>query len=140
MKPIILLLALTMAAFARIGETPAECEARYGKPVEAKAMFSTYDKNGIKFRITFSEGRAVSLDFDHNVTDAQWEALKTANGGTAKWGAMELIDESMVWRTDDGKLIARASVKDGYVIWSVEFLTKFNEFQKSEEVKTVEGF
>jgi len=90
----VVLLALIGAvamAEARLFETEAECEARYGKPVKRAApelpatRAWTYCRNGISVTIHFVEGRAWLLEFPY-LTREQKKLIVAANlealGGT----------------------------------------------------------
>jgi len=66
MKLALFLLALcTSLASARIGETPAECAARYGKEIKP----GTYVKGGITIDAWFHEGRCVAIRYSLEFPD-----------------------------------------------------------------------
>lgn len=69
--PSLFLLALFLlapaAAYARLGETPAECDARYGPPRPGATEASRrYSKNNVAISITFRAGHAETLYFAHD--------------------------------------------------------------------------
>lgn len=68
MKSLLFLCLLSSAAFARIGETPQQCEARYGKPT---IMHPARDTERVRFSVGqilitcwFWEGKCCSIDYE----------------------------------------------------------------------------
>ena len=56
-----LLLALSTLASARIGETKAECEERYGSPTEVDELGTHYLKHGYRLILQFDSDGACAL-------------------------------------------------------------------------------
>jgi hypothetical protein len=105
MKTIIPILALSCIAsvtsFARIGETEAECEARYGKSIATVQVFpdqladsrKEYLKEGIKITIAFWKDRAIeviyNIDSLRKVSQEGILTLLAANAGGSEWTLVE---------------------------------------------------
>jgi hypothetical protein len=152
-----LVLLLPVRVIARIGETPAQCEARYGKPI--KSFESTdsigFRKAGLSVLVGFHEGKADMIVYEKDATDTSGESNKmsdneietllNANGGDKKWKNMNTIsmspDVSVVikrWETEDGALIAEYEVLRNMLIVSTK--ERKEREQKSKEEKKLEGF
>ena len=58
------------AAQAQIGQSPAQCQARYGKPMRQQDGTSFYEKDGLAVAATFAGGKADSIRFHHLKEDA----------------------------------------------------------------------
>lgn len=96
------MLMLTVPCFARIGETPQQCMARYGEPIYTKdhefIVEGVFDKNGFKISIFFfkpdltaqlilfekKEGR-VSEDFAKAVLEANSGGMEWRSTGIRSW-------------------------------------------------------
>jgi len=71
MKPAILLCLLLLAvpAYARLGETSEQIEARYGKPIKATKPegpatdAEVYEKNGFQITVGYHEGKSYYEEF-----------------------------------------------------------------------------
>lgn len=99
MKTILLItLAFTTTiATARIGETPAECQKRYGEPVKVNKgdQSISYKKAGFFIHITFMDGKAAQLFVCKNeqdalgnfpkISEAEIDSLLKANKGSGEW-------------------------------------------------------
>ncbi|MCE9519582.1 MAG: hypothetical protein K8R87_08530 [Verrucomicrobia bacterium] len=78
---------------ARLGETPAECTARYGKPaqLDKEKMTLKFVKDGIQLPCHFYEGKCDQIIFaraDEKIerfTNAEIAVFLEANGGGEKW-------------------------------------------------------
>ena len=98
MKPVLFaLLILAVPAFARLGETPAECTARYGTPIQTDKERQTlgFEKGGLFIMAEFFAGRCTSISFQKVEKDPagnslpftaeEVELLRAANSGGLKW-------------------------------------------------------
>ena len=103
--PLLLLLLTALPTFARLGETKAECETRYGKPVGTTAQGNpAYLKGGLDIVILFWKDKAITLfigkhkpgasDLDAPGDDAETrdpltlveiDVLLKANSATLEW-------------------------------------------------------
>jgi hypothetical protein len=129
MKQILLLAAacalVAGTAQARVFETVAQCDARYGKPVSTvKTEIGSnvsYAKNGVSITVEFRKDAAVSVTFfkatdkdkpDENRTWSKDEIQKLleANGGERKWGPVRKdMHGQPYWKSGDDALTARVS-------------------------------
>ena len=99
----LLILAVSLTAFAslanaQLDETPAQCEARYGKSTEQwddeevpGAKCCRYEKDELEIDVTFLGDHAASVAFSKlnntDFSDAEIDALLVANKGSSSWGA-----------------------------------------------------
>jgi len=100
-------------AFARIGETPAQCEARYGKALPgshgSESLCFTnggfYKDGGYWIEVDFDQGKADSLKYSKlKMSESVIWYLLAANGGDKKW--KEVGMHPIYWQTEDGELRA----------------------------------
>lgn len=126
MKTLAFFFALVVPLWGRIGETIAQCDFRYGKPIDGPSQITrNYSKNGIKIRVDFREGKAVALYYSaessgfHNLlgklSDDQIQELLKVNAMGGSW--KEITEEHP---TDSlfGKQLLRA---DGLVVASWDY-------------------
>ncbi|MEK7951723.1 hypothetical protein [Luteolibacter soli] len=125
-------LLTALPTFARLGETKAECEARYGKPVRTSQLGNTvYRKADLDLTITFSSDKAVVLfiakttpgvtehdvgafdadaDKRGEISKVQIDVLLQASKGASNWtSGSEFDQEGTWWQRDDGKASAQYS-------------------------------
>lgn len=86
---ILLTLLLCVTAQARLGETPAECVARYGDPIKTdkEAMTIGFQKEGIFIMCVFHEGKCASIAFkkpEGDFSETEIVTLREANGSDWK--------------------------------------------------------
>lgn len=110
-------LAMLLPAVGRIGETPAQCEARYGKPVKIDKEKERiwYRKGGLEVLVLFHDGKADHLFFEKSAHDeldlplglstAEIEVLLNANFGDNLWSKLNGLVINSAWTTD-GKICA----------------------------------
>jgi len=94
-QTIVLTVALLVPAKARIGETVAESDARYGKPTEIKSPSRYYSKNGYKIVVKFRGGKAAQITFGkekmdsdgvrEGMTKEEIQSILKSNGDGAEW-------------------------------------------------------
>lgn len=154
-KTSLLLLSMLIAstpALARIGETPEQCQARYGEPVKKLSNNrSLFQKNGILIIAEFYEGKADLLTFrkvDQNIigipadfSDNEIAGLLKANGGEKAWKKVESLSLDSQWQTDDSALIANyASVDKLLFIVTKNHMAHSEENKKKKEDKNLSEF
>ncbi|GEP46403.1 hypothetical protein [Brevifollis gellanilyticus] len=114
MKTLFLFLLLCAPAFARIGETRAQCEARYGPPVEVRneGEITVHQKDGFAVRCTYFEGKCEAIVFSKApanpaegnlpLSDAEHKTLMDANSGGKTWVKLRENAEHhfTVWRCE----------------------------------------
>ena len=124
MKLALFLLALcTSLASARIGETPEECAARYGKEIKP----GVYSKGGVTTDVWFHQGRCVALRFlidcpdltagvlvQADFPESVAQRLLHANKGKSDWGPQTGSQYAKTMMTNDGS--RRAMVSGGCVM------------------------
>lgn len=112
-----------VALNARIGETLAQCEKRYGSPLgsnHVRHIFPTeinrkdtsvFLKEDIYVSATFFEGKVERIaftKFDSELSSEEVLALLKANGGSADWQRTGNAEDDSLqqWRTMGGTLTA----------------------------------
>lgn len=80
--PIFLLVAMSSAVWARIGETQQQCEERYGEP-ESTGFYIFKNR---RINITFEEDKAVRVEYDVDSWEEAAELLGKNHSG--EWRAV----------------------------------------------------
>lgn len=157
----ILLVLLTVApAFARIGETPEQCEQRYGEsnPLKSTGDTKTYHKGDFSITIAFLKGKAAFIEFVRDIrTDAPvWDArnlseeeiqkLLTANASGKSWKKQpsaplkEGEPEITFWLLEDNSCLAIYVKGVSLKIVTREYdQLRADEAQAEEDRKKMEG-
>jgi len=146
------MLFLPACVFARIGETPAQCETRYGKAfkTDTDSGMSFFRKGGFLIMVGFHQGKAglVSyrkeetdiLDNAKEMSDNEIETLLKANGGNKKWKKREIISMDKEWQTEDGTLFAQYMTMQNYLtVVTKEYIEREDAKKKAKEKKDLEG-
>jgi hypothetical protein len=111
--------ALTAPVSARIGETQAQCEARYGSPTNREelndATTFTYEVDGRKVWVTFASGKAKAVQVAYKVKSDE-EVLELLNrnysgqwlgAGTKDYEFLGSVRPLQMYRSADGLLEAK---------------------------------
>ena len=101
-------LALSTLTHARIGETVAQCDARYGEVVRSPDADGDrhYNKNGFAVFASFNkDGRCVAIFYvksnDEKISTLELKALMRANG--KGWISQKKLGAYDVWTNDSKK-------------------------------------
>jgi hypothetical protein len=148
MKPALLLclLLLTVPAYARLGETTQQIEARYGKPIKATKPESpatdaeVYEKNGFEITVGYYEGKSYYEEFRkpetkeprhlQQITTTELNCLLKANQISASYsagGAPETL------RSNDGQVEANYRSQ----VFTIRYL-RFEKQKEADEKKREE--
>lgn len=154
MKSLLILLSLVSLASARIGETPAECTARYGEAldIDKEAGTISYSKAGFFIHATFHEGKVSQiflmkigedqLGRSPEITDNEIEALLAANAGGGEWiktQADNLMNKR--WLNNDAARIAEfAAMENALVIMTLAEAERLAQAREAKEKAALEGF
>ncbi len=110
------LMAAGGSAQARIGETEAQCVARYGKPVKVLPKGLLFAKNGMRIYVTFSGGVADCIFLQKaDGAEAKSKALPISEGEIQKflsenshgcqWRYSSVLpDGDMIWITKESEM------------------------------------
>jgi hypothetical protein len=81
------ILLSALAAFARLGETPDQCQMRYGNSNGQKEEFTLYQKDHFDIAVLFRDGKSVQEIFLSNdgFSKDQVAELLTANSEGSSW-------------------------------------------------------
>ncbi len=106
------------SAAARIGETEAEVNARYGNaiinlPSQQNTVTKCYLSRGFSIAVTYVDGKSaremVAKADKTEITEKEINRLLEVNSGGSSWNAQQLAGQKNVpdgllgWRTDDAK-------------------------------------
>jgi hypothetical protein len=113
----VLISAAFSSAFAEIGDTPQQCQQRYGPSTKVGKSFTYYKDTvtGYEVAVSFYEGKVDSITYNPikeivgRISDSEIERLLKINAGGRKWKKMsdDRYDITQFrWQTEDGELIA----------------------------------
>lgn len=150
----IMIAAAVTSAKARIGETPAQCKARYGEPLnvdQGPPLHAAFKKNGIVIMAEFFEGKAAMIIFTKEKTDIlgksikmsshEIEALKSANGQDREWIEQKIFSLDDQWQTEDGEIYARLDALNNWLLFMTkEHIERTAQAKKKSESENLSGF
>lgn len=138
------------AAHARLGETLAQCEARYGK---AKIIEGThfFQKAPMVIGCKFVNGTCESIGIFHSesdrlgqpleMTQVEIEALLEANSKGSTWVKREVMSVDKIWQTSDGLIQARYyTFRKELNIMTTAELERLTEEKAAKEKAKLKGF
>lgn len=144
MKSLLLILLLTLPATARLGESRAECDQRYGAAVRVDEETGTvvYQKGGLTIQVDFLEDEARSIYYSRDELGSfapeTIQKLLAANQGDSPWKQTLKLGGMRKWDGGD-----RQAVTIGGGSLTIETLVwiECQKIQKAkEEAEAVEGF
>jgi hypothetical protein len=155
--PILALLLTALPTFARLGETKAECEKRYGKPFKTlEDGIDIFKKAGLDItviylkdtaaRISFSkanpEASPFKLDQSLPLSEAERDTLLKANSGGSPWKEdLEAGADYLRWKRADKKAAAMYSPDSKVLtIYTSDYADHLDEEEKKQETKKLDGF
>ena len=108
---LIIFLALASSAFARIGETEAQIEKRYGPPVPAAnpvADRKVYKFKGFTINVTFKQGKSFEeLIWKSDVLVMAAPVVDGLLAANAPSGTTWELSGPDIWKRSDGRAIAQ---------------------------------
>jgi hypothetical protein len=156
MKKLIILatfLILAASAQARIGETLAECTARYGPalqtdPASGMHMFA---KGGFLVAAIFLDQKAAMLmvsktarnvlNIPEPMSDHEIQLILTANGQGTPWTEGGAIVKNGKWQNLESALYAQHDrLRNTLTIFTKAWADKQAEAQKAQEASALDGF
>lgn len=136
----ILILALPVLAFGRIGESCPQCQERYGKMISSDEKSALFSKDGFEVMVAFRKSAAFAISFQKieknsdrsiaTITAAEIEALMEANSGGKKWGEAKELAGGKEWATLDGTRVAYYKTSDHMLL--IRIKADFEQFSKEE--------
>jgi hypothetical protein len=149
-----LIAAAVVPAFGRIGETSAECIARYGEPlkIDKEAKSLSFLKEEIIVIAYFHESRCDMITLskvdrttipsrDVELSDNEIALLLDSNGGGKKWIEREIISLTRVWETEGGEVFAQYEPSSKLLIIVTKERRARDEAQRRvDEQKKLDGF
>ncbi|MBT7188274.1 hypothetical protein HN911_13220 [Candidatus Bathyarchaeota archaeon] len=148
---VVLLLASICPSKARMGETPDECEARYGKHTkqqkDGKFTQRTYKLNGFVIQVIFGTKKGAGKKVAHGISymkptefmnarlsKAEIETFLKANAQGKSWGEVDLMRQAFTKRGLAGREATRTSFY--YDIWQhPDDMTAW--YEKPKDVLTI---
>jgi hypothetical protein len=164
---IILVGILPFNGWARLGETPEQCEDRYGPPSITKkdpagflpgVTLSVYQKAGLAISVIFYRGSAGFVVFEKSEKNAlgnmdelsvtEIEALLKANAGGKEWlVARPAIRGPLgdAWELEDGSATAEYvngpnRFKHRLVVQTAEYLAASRAAERAKDEENLNGF
>jgi len=137
---------------ARIGETPEQCEKRYGKSFTLEENdFTYYRKSGLIIMVNFFEGKVDMIGFrkvEENIlgiaeelSDNEIQALLKVNGEKRLWKERNIISMNKEWETADGEIFAYYNFMQKFLsIAKREYLERIEAEKKTKEEEKLEDF
>lgn len=127
---------LSLSAQARIGETEAQCNARYGPPLAKVAQGDKqYSKNGYTILVWFKNGVVAQIQYTRGFKDVfDWlkeeevDSLLNSNSGGSSWKRPSKW--FMRWEREDGKVTAAGSSGKRGTMDTLTIMTKDWELEK----------
>lgn len=139
-------------SFARIGETPEQCENRYGKPLSTNEGGGLFFRKGpLLFQVNFFEGKCDSIIFNKEeknvlgkpteLSDSEIAIILKANGGDRKWNELPVSPTMRVWKTEDGAITAVYTFfENGLALITKDYVQRYTSAESAKEKKGLEGF
>lgn len=144
-------------ATARIGETEAEVEARYGDPIfllpsqENAGPTKCYLSGGFSIAVTYVEGRSaremLAKADKSEITEKEINRLLAANAAGSSWNAQQFAGQKNVpdgllgWRTDNEK--PRVALYDertqAFFVTTQRFIDMTNAANRRAAAKKING-
>jgi hypothetical protein len=123
----VLAVMLPTWSWARLGETPEQCEARYGAPIEvtntrmpyASVTIITYGKDDVFIMAVFHRGNAQHISFRKQtpLSQAELNALLKANGEGRPW-KLNYSDPNNGWLKENNFASATFDMRENSVIFT----------------------
>jgi hypothetical protein len=136
---ILTVLALSTLAHARIGETVAQCDARYGELVRFPDANGDrhYNKNGFAVFASFSkDGKCAAIFYcklnDEKISALELKALMRANG--KGWVSQNKLADFDVWISDNKKAYLRNEVLTIKTLAHIDYEIAEDERKKAEKL------
>lgn len=155
---LLLILSVSSSAFARIGESEQQVEARYGKPIaprvpgEDLGETKAYVCAGFLIAVTFVDGVSQREMYAKNdksaITGAEVEVLLEANRGNLQWGGSHPADQKPLpfgveeWRCIDQR--SRVAFHDtrqhSFFVTTQAFIDASERAQDAKTKKKLDSF
>ncbi|MBB5037118.1 hypothetical protein [Prosthecobacter dejongeii] len=146
-----LILMIAVPAFARIGELPRECEARYGEPVQDDGDRKFYRMSGMIIMCDFFEGHCEGMMLANEKRDAvgrslplsadEIDVLLEANSGAQKWEMAASAVFNKTWVTADAGRVAHwDEIKRVLLILTKGQKERLEALKKSNVREKLRGF
>lgn len=141
-----------LLASARIGETLAQCEARYGRTLKiVNDGLHLFSKAPMDIACRFHNGLCESMVMNHSemnglnrpteMSEVEIEALMHANAVGRTWQKRKVISIDREWATTDGHLYACYTTMDHYLIITTKAeMDRTNAKKAASEREKLKGF
>jgi hypothetical protein len=147
------IVAVTVTAQARLGETPDQLVARYGQPlneVDQKAdgvkiplAHVTFQRGGFQIDVTITDGLSVQEIFKklngQPITIAEAQILLNANSQGREWNAPRKAHEALLWARDDNA-VAELNGDGSMIIRSRQLVVEESAARRLQQSPSLEGF
>ena len=142
----------TSHLFARIGETPQECAARYGQPIKTlQEDMLLYQKGGLGVIVTFYKGKADAIAYrkiaenalgkGDKISDNEIEFLLKSNSGDTPWKKRSVISVNREWESENSNLLATYIMFENLLMVATQdYLAREKAKKNAQEGKNLDGF
>ena len=130
--------------FARLGETVAECEQRYGTATKLDSKTFSFKKAGFAMMITFFEGKADSItyvkeDLSH-ISENQQSQLRKLHSADLEWTKSKDISTNNEWNTPQNEFWSHYyTVEKLLVVGTRGWVERLDAEKKAKEDKAIKG-
>lgn len=141
---------LASTSFARIEETLAQAEHRYGKLVEQDEDWYRFKKVPFKVSLHFYHGKVDAIryrkieqhpDKPIDLSEKEIDALLSLNSGGAKWTRKFITSADPEWYAWEPKLHGiHFTAEHALLVLTDEFLERVKEAQTEEAKGELQGF
>lgn len=145
-------LAMLLPAAARIGETPAQCEARYGRPLKIDKATACiwYRKGGIEVLVFFYQGKADALILckvekdaigtSVAMTSTEVEVILKANGNGKEWKVKPVPGANKTWHADEEIYASYDATKNQLMLLTDAWGKRNQQESAAKEKANLNGF
>lgn len=149
MKTLLLITACVLSTLAplqaRIGDTLAQCQERYGEITEKEGNRYWFSKGGIKIDVCLIDEKVGLIAFkktdNRRFSENEKHLLMEANGGGQTWEEIKDLSIDDKWMKEDCSAIAEnSSDRKWFVILTKKWHEHANKEAKAKENESLEGF
>jgi hypothetical protein len=150
MLAIFLLAILPGPLFARLGETEAQIEARYGQPSETNFLYGfraeIFSISGMQIMVSFLDGKSAWEEYNKvdqsDLSDHEIDILMNANGQGKNWEQVDCSSfQYRMWRLEDrSALTTYDTVRHFLDIKSAAAIFRLHDARDEQESDNLKGF
>ncbi|HSI84670.1 MAG: hypothetical protein ACAI35_23180 [Candidatus Methylacidiphilales bacterium] len=147
----LMLMPALPSAQARLGETPEQCNASYGKPVSSDTedlkttRFARFEKSGLEIITTYSEGKCVQIQFSKLnggiLENEERAALTEASRESAEnWLAADAPANTSFLRSDSKATATYSTKSKTLTLTNEEWIKSERALRSKEKIQHLKDF